>query len=93
MHCDVDLMEKTYILVLDIKSICLSPEEEAARRGELRNIGWRLFFRGSKHAMLVHKYVFDVLIMKLCSHIPFNEGSEKCRFLENCWDRIGTWVN
>ena len=64
MHWDTNFLEKMYLLVLNIDNICSNKE---ARRTELFNLGWTLFFRSNKGVMMVHKSVFDVLMMNLCS--------------------------
>jgi len=88
-HCDIDILEEMYILVLAIK-LCGFKSDTAMRKQstKLLNIGWRLFFCRSKKAMKVHYITLKYVVNDFCSHFDSKQKKELSILSECCWASI-----
>mmetsp|Transcript_34008 Transcript_34008/g.97996 ORF Transcript_34008/g.97996 Transcript_34008/m.97996 type:complete len:325 (+) Transcript_34008:65-1039(+) len=106
-NLQIDAIVRLWRLVVHYLQLPEDCDQRHAISREIRSIGWSLFFRGSKDALMVHFLVFDFLATQLEEKdIPVDEegkhedskggalGAYKrmAIILENSWDKLGTWI-
>mmetsp|Transcript_107831 Transcript_107831/g.299802 ORF Transcript_107831/g.299802 Transcript_107831/m.299802 type:complete len:193 (+) Transcript_107831:1-579(+) len=107
-HLSLSILDRLWCLLVRHVQSPPGGGEQHFLEHHLRSVGWSLFFRGSKEAMLVHFFIADFLAMTLkAEDLPSGEGGEHdhmvgeplqaynsmVRPLERIWDRLGTWIS
>jgi len=103
----IELVEKLwYLCIRHVQSPPGSEDAESTER-HMRSIGWSLFFRGSKSALLLHYHVVEYLTAHIEEEdLPSGESGEHDHIdgsvldeyqsmavaVDFAWDRLGNWV-
>ena len=95
VHCDLMILEKMFNIALHLNQediLWTNCEMETECEREFRNIGWHLYFRGSKNAMKVHDYALRHCVEIVLGGNPYAamEVISRCRIH---WNFVGSWVN
>jgi len=107
-NLDADELRKLWYLTVRHVQLPNTSAELPVVRRHMRSIGWTLFFRGDRDAMMVHYFVLELLssYIKL-EHIPDPEDEVHSHLdgdlidiywnmssrLNRAWDRIGSWLS
>mmetsp|Transcript_98197 Transcript_98197/g.274921 ORF Transcript_98197/g.274921 Transcript_98197/m.274921 type:complete len:340 (+) Transcript_98197:42-1061(+) len=103
----IQMVEKLWHLCTRHVQSAPGSEDEKRTERQMRSIGWSLFFRGSKAALLLHYLVLEYLTAHIEEEdLPSGESGEHDHIdgsvldeyqsmavaVDFAWDRLGNWV-